>query len=85
MQGNFDRILNFKANCNKEVDSYRRCYLSDCKVYSRDDSENNRIKAQHAANRNHNRNEDVHSAVGVDKTSGNKENDVDKQKEDDFI
>ena len=61
--------------------SYRRSYLSDCKVYSCHNTECYYIVSKSLTYRKHDRNEDVHSGVCIDEASCDQEDDIYDQQE----
>ena len=81
LNGNFHSFFQFYGNGNKQVDTNRRSYLSDGQVDGCHDTECYQVIAKGFADRKHNRDENVHRRVCIDKASCNQENDIDNQKE----
>ena len=81
LNGNFHSFFQFYGNGNKQVDTNRWSYLSDGQVDGCHDTECYQVIAKGFADRKHNRDENVHRRVCIDKASCNQENDVDDQQE----
>ena len=54
-EGNLQTFFDLDTDCNKQVYTNRRCYLSDCKVYSCHNTKCNHIVAKCLAYRKHDR------------------------------
>ena len=81
LNGNFHSFFQFYGNGDKQVDTDRRSYLSDGQVDRCHDTECYQVIAKGFADRKHNRDENIHGRVCIDKASCNQENDIDNQKE----
>ena len=75
-------IFYLKSHSHKEVDSHRRRYLADGKVYRRQYAESDGVVAQLQRDRQHYRDEDVHSRIRIDKAARYEEDDIYYDKED---
>lgn len=81
LNGNFHSFFQFYGNGDKQVDTDWRSYLSDGQVDRCHDTECYQVIAKGFADRKHNRDENIHGRVCIDKASCNQENDIDNQKE----
>ena len=71
----------FDRNRNKQVDTYRRSYLSDGQVDRCHDTKCYHIISQCLTYRQHDRDKDVHGRVCINKASCDQEDHGDDQKE----
>ena len=61
LKSNLQTFFDLDTDCNEQVDTNRRCYLTDCKVNCCHNTKCNNVISQCLAYRKHDRDEDIHS------------------------